>query len=237
MARHGGATATRRTPVILGIETSCDETCAAVVRGRRHGAVEHRRLPGRVPRAVRRRGAGDRLAAAPGARRPRGARRRWATPARRSRDVERIAVTAGPGLVGALLVGVSAAKAYAYAAASRSCRSTTCTATSRRCSLRPRRVEPPLLVLLASGGHTLLLRVRRPRRARRCSAAPGRRRRRGLRQGRAPARPRLPRRPRDRAAAARRRSRRRIALPTPMAGRGGHDLSFSGLKTALLHRV
>ena len=74
--------------------------------------------------------------------------------------MELVAVTRGPGLIGALLVGVSAAKALAW---------------SRRLPLapvdhlhghvaslylRPHEVEPPFLCLLASGGHTMLLDVR-----------------------------------------------------------------------------
>jgi N6-L-threonylcarbamoyladenine synthase len=75
-------------------------------------------------------------------------------------DVDRIAVTQGPGLIGALLVGLAAAKAVAW---------------SRRLPLvpvdhldghvaslylQPDPLEPPFLCLLASGGHTLLLDVR-----------------------------------------------------------------------------
>jgi N6-L-threonylcarbamoyladenine synthase len=75
-------------------------------------------------------------------------------------DLDAIAVTRGPGLIGALLVGLSAAKALAW---------------SRRLPLvpvnhlhghvaslylRPDPVEPPFVCLLASGGHTLLLEVR-----------------------------------------------------------------------------
>src|SRR5206468_4732912 len=75
-------------------------------------------------------------------------------------DVERVAVTQGPGLIGALLVGMAAAKAIAW---------------SRRLPLvpvdhldghvaslylQPEPLEPPFLCLLASGGHTLLLDVR-----------------------------------------------------------------------------
>jgi N6-L-threonylcarbamoyladenine synthase len=75
-------------------------------------------------------------------------------------DVDRVAVTQGPGLVGALLVGIAAAKALAW---------------SRRLPLvpvdhlqghvaslylEPGAVEPPFTCLLASGGHTLLLDVR-----------------------------------------------------------------------------
>src|SRR5581483_4978939 len=75
-------------------------------------------------------------------------------------DVDRIAVTQGPGLIGALLVGLAAAKALAW---------------SRRLPLvpvdhldghvaslylQPDPLEPPFLCLLASGGHTMLLDVR-----------------------------------------------------------------------------
>src|SRR5207245_4076260 len=74
-------------------------------------------------------------------------------------DVDTVAVTTGPGLIGALLVGLSAAKALAW---------------SRRLPLvpvdhlhghiaslflQPNPLEPPFLCLLASGGHTLLLDV------------------------------------------------------------------------------
>jgi N6-L-threonylcarbamoyladenine synthase len=75
-------------------------------------------------------------------------------------DVDRVAVTQGPGLIGALLVGLAAAKAIAW---------------SRRLPLvpvdhldghvaslylQPNSLEPPFLCLLASGGHTMLLDVR-----------------------------------------------------------------------------
>src|SRR5207245_9027094 len=75
-------------------------------------------------------------------------------------ELDRIAVTQGPGLIGALLVGLAAAKAVAW---------------SRRLPLvpvdhlqghvaslylQPNALEPPFLCLLASGGHTLLLDVR-----------------------------------------------------------------------------
>jgi N6-L-threonylcarbamoyladenine synthase len=101
--------------VILGIETSCDETCAAVVAadGRvcanvvASQASFHERYGGVVPEIASRRHlelVGPVVRAA------------LADAGVRLRDVDRIAVTAGPGLVGALLVGVSAAKAYAYAA-------------------------------------------------------------------------------------------------------------------------
>ena len=80
----------------------------------------------------------------------------------RLEQIETVAVTRGPGLIGALLVGVSAAKALA---------------ASRRLplvpvdhlhghvvasTLGPEPVEPPYLSLVASGGHTFLARVDEP---------------------------------------------------------------------------
>ena len=110
---------------------------------------------------------------------PRGGTSSWSRPssARRSTtagvaldDVDRIAVTQGPGLVGALLVGLSAAKAIAWARGLPLVPSTTCTGTSRRCTSADGPVEPPFVCLLASGGHTLLLAVREPRDVRAASA-------------------------------------------------------------------
>jgi N6-L-threonylcarbamoyladenine synthase len=145
--------------VILGIETSCDETAAALVTadgGIRSNVVSsqaelHSRYGGVVPEVASRRHleligpvVTEALAEADAT----------------LDDVERIAVTQGPGLVGALLVGLAAAKAIAW---------------SRRLPLtpvdhlrghvaslylEPDPIEPPFLCLLASGGHTLLLDVR-----------------------------------------------------------------------------
>jgi N6-L-threonylcarbamoyladenine synthase len=74
-------------------------------------------------------------------------------------DVERVAVTQGPGLIGALLVGLAAAKALAWG------RGIPLTPVDHlhghvaALYLQPQDVEPPFLCLLASGGHTLLLDV------------------------------------------------------------------------------
>ena len=145
--------------MILGIETSCDETAAAVVTG--DGEIRssivasqadlHAQYGGVVPEVASRR------------------HLELVTPVIREAlgdagvtldEVEKIAVTQGPGLIGALLVGLAAAKALAW---------------SRRLPLvpvdhlqghvaslylQPDALEPPFLCLLASGGHTLLLDVR-----------------------------------------------------------------------------
>jgi N6-L-threonylcarbamoyladenine synthase len=147
--------------VILALETSCDDTCAAVVD--RGGAIHsnviasqgllHARYGGVVPEIASRHHlelvdavTADALERAHS----------------RLDDVETVAVTTGPGLIGALLVGVSSAKAIA---------------ASRRLPLVPvdhlhghvtasmlggDGIEPPYLCLVASGGHTFLARVDDP---------------------------------------------------------------------------
>src|SRR5512132_1194228 len=100
-------------PVVLGIETSCDETGVGIVRG---GALladavassvdEHARFGGVVPEVASR---AHLQAMVPTV------RRALSTAGLGLADVDAIAVTAGPGLAGALLVGVAAAKAYALA--------------------------------------------------------------------------------------------------------------------------
>jgi N6-L-threonylcarbamoyladenine synthase len=145
--------------VILGVETSCDETAAALVTADGHirsnvvasQADLHARYGGVVPEVASRRHL-DLVAPVVGE----ALEQAEATLA----DVELVAVTRGPGLVGALLVGLSAAKALAW---------------SRRLPLvpvdhlhghvaslylQPDPVEPPFICLLATGGHTLLLEVR-----------------------------------------------------------------------------
>jgi N6-L-threonylcarbamoyladenine synthase len=74
-------------------------------------------------------------------------------------DVDTIAVTQGPGLVGALLVGVSAAKALAWARGLPLAAVDHLHGHVASLFLAPDPVEPPFLCLLASGGHTLLLDV------------------------------------------------------------------------------
>ncbi len=75
-------------------------------------------------------------------------------------DVERVAVTQGPGLVGALLVGVAAAKALAWSRRLPLVPVDHLAGHVASLYLQPQSFEPPFLCLLASGGHTLLLDVR-----------------------------------------------------------------------------
>jgi N6-L-threonylcarbamoyladenine synthase len=220
--------------VILGIETSCDDTCAAVVR--RAGEVRsnviasqgllHARYGGVVPEIASRRhlelidaviaDALERAGTAIDA-------------------VETIAVTRGPGLIGALLVGLSTAKALAAA---------------RRLPLVPvdhlhghvlastlgdRPIDPPFLCLVASGGHTFIAGVKDPSRyavlGSTLDDAAGEAFDKGARLlGLGyPGGPEIDRLAREGDPGA-------FDFPRSLPG-DGLDFSFSGLKTALLYRV
>ena len=100
-------------PLVLGIETSCDETGVGLVRGHElladavaSSVDEHARFGGVVPEVASRAHLEAMVPTVD---------RALATAGVRLADVDAIAVTAGPGLAGALLVGVCAAKAYALA--------------------------------------------------------------------------------------------------------------------------
>ena len=100
-------------PLVLGIETSCDETAVGIVHGRKllanviaSSVEEHARFGGVVPEVASR--------AHLEAMQPTIARALKDSGVQ-LKDLDAIAVTAGPGLVGALLVGVSAANALALA--------------------------------------------------------------------------------------------------------------------------
>ncbi len=153
--------------MILGLETSCDETAAALITADGEilanvvssQADLHASYGGVVPEVASRRhlelvtpvirealdAAGASLA-----------------------DVELVGVTAGPGLIGALLVGVAAAKAIAWARRLPLAPVDHLHGHVASLYLEPDPLEPPFLCLLASGGHTLLLDVQergRPPRA------------------------------------------------------------------------
>jgi N6-L-threonylcarbamoyladenine synthase len=150
--------------MILGLETSCDETAAALIT--REGRILanvvssqadlHARYGGVVPEVASRR------------------HLELVTPVIREAlreanaeldDVELVGVTTGPGLIGALLVGVAAAKAIAWARRLPLAPVDHLHGHVASLYLEPEPLEPPFLCLLASGGHTLLLDVRERGRA------------------------------------------------------------------------
>ncbi|MFC0040300.1 tRNA (adenosine(37)-N6)-threonylcarbamoyltransferase complex transferase subunit TsaD [Actinomadura rayongensis] len=144
-------------PIVLGIETSCDETGVGIVRGTTllgesiaSSVEQHSRFGGVVPEVASRahleamtptveralRGAGLTLA-----------------------DVDAFAVTAGPGLPGALMVGVAAAKAYALSLGRPLYGVHHLAAHVAVDQLEHGRLPKPCVALLVSGGHSSLLLV------------------------------------------------------------------------------
>jgi N6-L-threonylcarbamoyladenine synthase len=222
---------------VLGIETSCDETAAAVVEGGiaiRSSVVAsqadlHDRYGGVVPELASRRHL-ERLLpvldlameqAAVG----------WA-------DLEAIAVTQGPGLVGALAVGVAAAKSLAYARRLRLVGVNHLEGHLFANVIDRGPLPVPSLALIASGAHTDLISVEGPHRytvlGRTRDDAAGEvfdkvARAMGMPYPGGPALDRLGQTGNPEA----------VPLPVPMAGRrdSGYDFSFSGVKTAAVRAL
>jgi N6-L-threonylcarbamoyladenine synthase len=221
--------------VILAIETSCDDTCAAVVEpdGRRalsnvvHTQTEHGRYGGVVPEVASR----AHLERLDGV-----IEKSLADAGTDIAHVEVVAVTVRPGLIGALLVGLSAAKGLAYA---------------RRLPLVPVNhleghvaaaylaepgLEPPFVALIASGGHTALYRVNADHGmhllGETLDDAAGEALDKGARMlGLGfPGGPALQR-------AAYEGDRERYDFPVALREKNNLDFSFSGLKTSLLYRL
>jgi N6-L-threonylcarbamoyladenine synthase len=145
--------------MILGLETSCDETAAALVTddGRivanvvSSQAELHARFGGVVPEIASRHHLENVIPVLRATLEDGGAT---------LDDVDRVAVTRGPGLIGALLVGLSAAKSLAWARGLPLVPVDHLHGHVASLYLEPDPVEPPFVCLLASGGHTMLLDVR-----------------------------------------------------------------------------
>jgi N6-L-threonylcarbamoyladenine synthase len=234
-----------RGAYVLGIETSCDETAVAVVAEGREIASSvvssqvdlHARYGGVVPEIASRAHLqllGPVLAEAlerAGLDR-RGCRS--ADPTGVS-QIGAVAVTAGPGLMGALVVGVSFAKSLAMALDCPLIGVNHLEGHLYAALLEDRSIELPVVVLLVSGGHTLLIEMREPGRYRVLGAT------RDDAAGEAfdkvarflglsyPGGPVI-----DRLAAE--GDAHAMSLPRPMLG-DGLDFSFSGLKTAVVNEV
>ena len=225
-------------PLVLGIETSCDETGVGIVRGGTllvdavaSSVDEHARFGGVVPEVASRAHLEAMVPTIERACRESGVR---------LEDLDAIAVTAGPGLAGALLVGVAAAKALAVGARRKPLYGVNHLASHVAVDV----VEhgpAARAVSGAAGQRRPLLVAAGPRRHRGRAAARRDDRRRGgggVRQGGAGARAALPRRSVHRPGGA---PGRAGSPSTSRAGlTGGRDLerhrfdfSFSGLKTAV----
>lgn len=149
--------------MVLGIETSCDETAASVVREDLHvlsSVVEssidqHRAFGGVVPEL-----AGRAHVATIGPVVERALRDAGLDPL--APDIDAIAVTSGPGLIGSLLVGLSAAKAYSLAWGIPFIGVNHLEGHLFAPLLEQPDLEWPLLTLLVSGGHSLIVRQSAP---------------------------------------------------------------------------
>src|SRR5215813_11751688 len=144
-------------PLVLGIESSCDETGVGLVRGHElladavaSSVAEHARFGGVVPEVASRAHLEAMLPTV---------RRALDTAGVALSDVDAIAVTAGPGLAGALLVGVAAAKAYALAADKPLYGVNHLAAHVAVDTLEHGALPEPAIALLVSGGHSSLLLV------------------------------------------------------------------------------
>src|SRR5262249_53728176 len=144
-------------PLVLGIETSCDETGVGLVRGHdlladavASSVDEHARFGGVVPQGASR---------APGEAMIPPFARALATAGVRPADIDAVAVTAGPGLAGALLVGVAAAKAYAFALGKPLYGVNHLAAHIAVDQLEHGTLPSPAVALLVAGGHSSLLLV------------------------------------------------------------------------------
>ncbi len=225
--------------IVLGIETSCDETSVAVLDG--DGRVRanvvssqmaaHARYGGVVPEVAAR----AHLENLPGA-----LEDALNAASARLEDVGLVAATAGPGLIGALLVGLSAGKALAFARGIPLVGVNHLEGHLFSAFLRPGGEEPlpivfPFHGLVVSGGHSELVRVETDRIvpiARTRDDAPGEAfdkiaRRAGLGYPGGPVVDRIAARARSAA----------FPLPVGRVADGSRDFSFSGLKTAMLREL
>ena len=221
--------------LVLGIDTSCDDTGVGVVRGRRvlanvvaSQAALHAPLGGVLPETASR----EHLITID----------RVVEQALREADVslhelDAVAATRGPGLAGALLVGLGYAKALAWGRRLPFVPVHHLAGHVAACSAETEAggaaaLDPPYLALIASGGHTVLFDVATPERFVRLGGS------RDDAAGEAfdkvarllglpyPGGPAL-------AALAERGDANAVSLPLPMARQQGYDFSYSGLKTAV----
>jgi len=222
-------------PLVLGIETSCDETGVGIVRGRTlladavaSSVDEHARFGGVVPEVASRAHLEAMVPTVTRALREAGVA---------LRDLDAVAVTAGPGLAGALLVGVAAAKAYALALDVPLYGVNHLAAHVAVDVLEHGPLPEPCVAMLVSGGHSSLLLVDDVTRAltplgQTVDDAAGEAfdkvaRLLGLGFPGGPAVDRE----------ARSGDPRAIAFPRGMARDSSYDVSFSGLKTAVARWV
>ncbi len=221
----------KENPIILGIESSCDETAAAVICGRKILADEiassasiQAQFGGVVPE-IASRAHTDEIA--------RVVERAVKNAGITYQDIDAVAVTYGAGLLGALLVGVSFAKAFAYALNKPLIAVNHIRGHLAAAYLDEPTLQPPFITLLASGGHTAILHAKSAGEFEILGAtlddAAGEAfdkvaRVLGLRY---PGGPHIERCAKE--------GQNTVPMPKMLKGGGGYNFSYSGLKTAVIN--
>ena len=223
----------KEQPLILGIESSCDETAAAVIRGRTllsdeiaSSAATQAKFGGVVPEIASRAHAEavDEVVA-----------RALAAAGVGKEELDAVAVTYGAGLLGALLVGLSFAKGFSYGLGIPLIGVDHIRGHLAAAYLEDASLEPPFLTLLASGGHTAILYTETADTFRVLGGtlddAAGEAFDKVARVLSLP----YPGGPHIEALA--REGRPVVPMPKMLKGMGGYDFSYSGLKTAVINYV
>lgn len=221
----------KENPIILGIETSCDETAAAVICGRKilsdeiaSSASVQAQYGGVVPE-IASRAHTDFVAEV--------VEKAVKNAGITYEDIDAVAVTYGAGLLGALLVGVSFAKAFAYALNKPLIAVNHIRGHLAAAYLDEPTLQPPFVTLLASGGHTAVLYTKSESEFEILGAtmddAAGEAfdkvaRVLGLRY---PGGPNIERCALD--------GQANVPMPKMLKGGGGYNFSYSGLKTAVIN--
>lgn len=148
----------KENPIIMGIETSCDETAVAIIKNGREiladeiisSATVHAKFGGVVPEIASRTHTTAILTATKNALDKAGLT---------LDDIDAFAVTQGAGLLGALLVGVSFAKSLAFSTGKPLIPVSHIRGHISASYLTDKELEPPFITILASGGHTAIVAV------------------------------------------------------------------------------
>lgn len=221
----------KNNPLILGIESSCDETAAAVICGRKLLSDEiassssvQAKFGGVVPEIASREHLGVVDSVVANALKSAGVQKE---------ELDAVAVTYGAGLLGALLVGLSFAKGFAYGLGIPLIGVNHIRGHLAAAYLEDETLEPPFITLLASGGHTAIIYTKTETefevlggtlddaageafdKVARILSLPY------------PGGPHIEALARD--------GKNIVPLPKMLKGNGGYDFSYSGLKTAVLN--
>ena len=221
----------KENPIILGIESSCDETAAAVICGRKilsdeiASSATVQALYGGVVPEIASRAHTDIIANV------------VETAVKNAGitydDIDAVAVTYGAGLLGALLVGVSFAKALAYALKKPLIAVNHIRGHLAAAYLSDEQLKPPFLTLLASGGHTAILHTKTESEFEILGAtlddAVGEAFDKVARVLHLP----YPGGPHIDALA--KKGKNSVPMPKMLKGGGGYNFSYSGLKTAVIN--